>query len=150
MKTKNISVTIYTIQTPCHDITVPHEPTGEYSQETGAYYEMAQYLKWTYWVWAFEDLKDFDNDYMTIEKLHATGITLWILSVPQEAIKWCALYAHCENRQPLEHWFYSDAKSIRQDGDIPEALIQSPINPAWVVHTMPAREAFSRQWIGNF
>jgi hypothetical protein len=58
-----IGMKLYTIQTAGHDITVEHEPLFDYIDDRGAFYDMAQYLKWSYWIWTFEDLRDFDNDY---------------------------------------------------------------------------------------
>ena len=50
----------------------------------------------------------------------------------------------CENREPAEKWFLPDSECIREIGDIPQALVEAPIRPEWVVRIEPAGQAFLR------
>lgn len=124
--------TLYTIQTAGQDITVKHEALFDYIDDKGAFYDMAQYLKWPYWIWAFEDTRDFDNNYMDFTKI--PDAALWILQVPRNKVVWCSMKAQCERTiTHISDLFYSESSFIRKSGDIPEGLIKAPVDPSWVV-----------------
>ena len=57
-------------------------------------------------------------------------------------MEWCALNWQCDNDTPVEDWFFEGPGIIRQLGDIPQGLVEVPINPDWVLDKMPAKTAF--------
>jgi hypothetical protein len=134
---RNSHIILFTIQKKGHDITVKHTPLGYYTCEGEPYYEMAQYLKWDYWIWTFPALNDFNNDWMSIP---LNDDDLWTLSVPSDLIKWCALSLQCKNTQPVVEWFFLEPESIRKWGDIPQGLIEAPIRLEWVIRIQPFQD----------
>lgn len=129
------SFTLFTVQTPGHDITVRHEPSEDYTRPEGAFYEMAKYLGWPHWIWTLPNLKDFDNQWLVMERI--LKMDLWVLLVPETAIRWRAMDLQCENDCPLQNWLYPEPETIRGMGDIPQGLVKSPIEPEWVKEVLP-------------
>ena len=138
--------TLYTVQEAEHDITKKHKPLKEYTDVGEPYYDIAKYLKWDLWVWAFTELKDFENEYFNPVQDIFQNKELWVLCVPEKEIKWCALTQQCENKGPISEWFYTDPDKIRATGNIPQALIRAPIDSKWVVKvTRMINEAQSKE-----
>lgn len=126
---------LYTIQKPDHDITRHSEPLFYYKQSPYSY--IADYLGWNQWVWCFQTLQDFDNDWLFTENL--LDLTLWILDIPAKKIVWCSLEKHCNGCDATEE-IYPNPTLIRLEDDVPMGLVEKPINPKWVLKTInPAR-----------
>lgn len=137
---------LYTIQRPGHDLTKHHSPAADYTSPEGAYYEIARFLGWSHWIWCFSGLAFFDNDYFVpMDERHLQNKCMWVLDVPRDSIRWCALYAQCTNSTPARTWFYEDEVSILRRGDIPQALVRSPVNPLSVIQVCPAAECLNWQ-----
>ena len=131
--------TIYVIKNAGFDITTRHPPLTDYMERVRASL-LVRELGWDYWIWGFEDLKDFESDHRDREEL-VKG-ELWTLLVPGHEVKWCNLARLREGRKPVWLWFYLDPELIRKTGDTPMALVKAPINPAWVSKRGSARDAF--------
>ena len=131
--------TIYVIKNAGFDITTRHPPLTDYMERVRASLLVRQ-LGWDYWIWGFEDLKDFESDHRDMEELGKGE--LWTLLVPGHEVKWCNLARLREGRKPVWSWFYPDPELIRKTGDTPMALVKAPINPAWVSKRGSARDAF--------
>ena len=129
-------MTIYVIQTSGFDITTRHPPLTDYIGLQRVVL-LARLLGWDYWIWGFEDLKDFEADHRGIEELGKGE--LWTLLVPSDEIKWCNLALLQEGQKPVWSWFSSDPELIRKIGDIPMAFIKAPIRPSWVSKKGSAR-----------
>jgi len=54
--------TIYVIKNAGFDITTRHPPLTDYMERVRAALLVRQ-LGWDYWIWGFEDLKDFESDH---------------------------------------------------------------------------------------
>jgi len=132
---KAAAIQLYTIQSSDHDITKDCNPLRDYICPGQPFYNMVQYLGWKHWVWCFESLEDYQNEWLEIERLR--NHYLWTLSVSAESVKWCGLNAQCENELPMPEWFGCCAEEMRQRGDIPQALIQKPIDRDWVISIKP-------------
>jgi hypothetical protein len=102
--------------------------------------ELARYLGWDSWVWAFLSLEDAKNSGTVTERLEKGDV--WVLSVPKESVKWCSFTARAENGEPVSHWFYPSSESIRERGEIPEGLVKAPVLSIWVSERRAARGAF--------
>ena len=133
-------ITIYVIQNAGFDITVRHPPLSDYVA-TGRVYVLARQLGWDYWIWGFEDLKDFEFRDKSMSELEQGE--LWTLLVPVEEVRWCNLSALKEGRTPVWSWFHPNPERIRETNDIPIALIKAPIKSAWVSKKGPAKEALN-------
>ncbi len=133
-------IVLYTVQSQGQDITVQCKSPSENAKDQAAYVELARYLGWNSWIWAFSDLKDFKNEWMTVESLVAGD--LWILSVPRESIKWCGLAGRYRDRGSIRTWFYPNPEAIKKAGDTPQGLIKVPVLPTWVSEKTSAKEAF--------
>jgi len=126
--------TLYTFQAKGHDLRTDYLPKLEYARQGEPYFDIAQYLGWPHWVWCVTRLEDLENDWMSFpDQDRLQQLALWILSVPANVIRWCALNAQCENKVPVGSWFSCRPESIRQGGDIPQALVRRPIMQQWVV-----------------
>jgi hypothetical protein len=134
------AVTLFTVQTPGHDITVRHGPGEDYTDANGPFCRIAEYLGWKHWAWTFPSLQDFNNEWLVMEKISKGN--LWELSVPESEIRWCAMNLQCENQEPVEDWFYPNPESIRAMGDIPQGLVKSPVRSEWVKKVLPTTDAF--------
>jgi hypothetical protein len=108
---------------------------------------LVRYLGWDYWVWGFEDLKDFEADDREMADLEKGE--LWTLLVPRQQVKWCSLAALREARTPVWSWFFPDPEAIRKTGDTPLAFIKAPIQGAWVSKKGAAREAFIKKGMAH-
>ncbi len=133
-------IVLYTVQSQWRDITVQCKPLPEHTEDKMAYVELARYLGWNSWIWAFAALKDFKNDSMAEGSLISRD--LWILSVPRESVKWCGVSARSRNRGSIRTWFYPNPEAIKKTGDIPQCLIKVPALPTWVLKRTSAEEAF--------
>ena len=69
-------MTIYVIQNPGFDITTRHPPLTDYI-EIQRVVLLARLLGWDYWIWGFEDLKDFEADHRDIEELEKASFGLY-------------------------------------------------------------------------
>jgi hypothetical protein len=136
-------LTLFTVQNQVHDIGTLHEPLEEYAKDKKALMDLARYLGWNSWIWTFLDLQDFQNDWLSMEELMKGD--LWTLSVPSEAVKWCALRAQIDKQGPVRSWFYSGPDAIRKIGDSPVGLVRTPIVRTWVSKRTGAKEAFAKQ-----
>jgi hypothetical protein len=85
------------------------------------------------------DLAHFENDYISLDSGKVRSWDLWVLDAHTKSIQWCALNAQCGNNTPAWAWFCTDAEAILKEGDIPQALILRPIDPAWISQVMDAR-----------
>ncbi len=123
---------LLTIQRPNIDIVTNTEPTGEYFNACGAYYELAQFLGWTKWVWCLKDMAAFErNDYLTYEG--KGPFCLWVLDVPEGArMVWASLEKQCSGETP-ESCLYPRSEDIETIGHTPMALVRSPIKAEWVI-----------------
>ena len=130
-------ITIYVIQKSGVDITVRHPPLTDCMSIARAF-PLVRYLGWDYWIWGFEDLKDFKADDRDTADLENGD--LWTLLVPRQQVRWCSLAALQEARTPVWSWFSSDPETIREKGDTPLAFIKAPIKGAWVSKKGPAKE----------
>jgi hypothetical protein len=75
---------------------------------------------------------DFENNvWLSFEKL--LPATLWTLDVPAALVRWCSLDKQCRNTFPLDQWFYDSEDIIRDFGEVPMALVESPISCRHVV-----------------
>jgi|GEM_PF-3622049 len=123
---------LLTYQAPGHDITKEVEPLACYTDPMSYYYELAQLLGYPSWLWAFENLHDFTSELAErwMIDLTASGRNLWVLDVPQNHIVWTGLEAYCENscHPPLA----DNHTQYRDRGDIPMALVSTPIPNKWV------------------
>jgi hypothetical protein len=125
------AVTLYTFQTPGHDITAKQDPRSDYKDPGGPFFIIANYLGWDHWVWAFQKLQDFDNEWLVIEKVR--DLSLWVLSVPETEVRWCDMELQCNRgMRPVNEWFLTDPELIREAGHIPEGLVRGPIKREWV------------------
>ena len=129
-------MTIYVIQKSGFDITTRHPPLSD-SIEGLRLILLARFLGWDYWIWGYEDLKDFEADDRGMEELGKCE--LWTLLVPKDEIKWCNLTLLREVQKPVWSWFSMDPELIRKSGDIPMAFIKAPIRPSWVSKKESAR-----------
>ena len=131
-------ITIYVIQNAGFDITVRHPPLSDYVA-TGRVYVLARHLGWDYWIWGYEDLKDFEADNRNMAELEQGE--LWTLLVPKNEVKWCNLTALGEGRTPVWSWFHPNPELIRKTGNIPMAFVKAPIKSTWISKKGPAKEA---------
>lgn len=131
-------ITVYVIQNAGFDITVRHPPLSDYVA-TGRVYVLARQLGWDYWIWGFEDLKDFESGDTKMAELEQGE--LWTLLVPKDEVRWCNLTALREGRTPVWAWFHPTPELIRKTNDTPIALIKAPIKSTWVAKKGPAKEA---------
>lgn len=127
--------TLYTVQSPTHDITRPWSAGRDY-QPGGAYADMVQYLGYAPWVWCFETVEDYYNDWFVIEQM--LGLSMWILRVPSDRVRWLSLDAQCENVLPVSAWFHPGPALIRRMGKTPQAIIKAPVCTNWIVSMQPA------------
>jgi hypothetical protein len=127
--------TLYTYQAPNHDITRPHVPLTEYTDDIGSYYEIAQHLQWPSWIWCFSDKTDFDNEITEEWLTFLPTLTLWTLRIPERFIKWCGLVAQCNNQLPIKYWFADSPDEIRLRHDLPMALVKCPIHTEWIMES---------------
>lgn len=132
-------ITIYVIQNAGFGITTRHPPLTDYI-ETQRVMLLARLLGWDYWIWGFEDLKDFEADHRDMEELGKGE--LWTLLVPRHEVKWCNLALLREGRKPVWSWFSPDPELIRKTGDIPMAFVKAPIKLNWVSKRGSAKDAF--------
>ena len=137
-------ITIYVIQKAGTDITVRHPPLTDCISIARAL-PLVRYLGWDYWIWGYEDLKDFEADDRGPDDLEKGE--LWTLLVPRQQIKWCNLSALREGRTPVWSWFFADPDSIRKKGATPLAFIKAPIKGAWVSKKAPAKPALIKTGI---
>jgi hypothetical protein len=123
---------LYTFQKPGQDITKEHNPLKDYSDETGPYFRLSQYLGWPSWVWAFPSLEDFKNElcraYMEIPK----SWHLWVLDIPESKVIWVYFSRQMDNTLPMIEYFAKDQATIRTANDLPLALVRVPIDRKWV------------------
>lgn len=124
---------LLTFQTLGHDITLRHEPLPEYTEDYGPYSELRKYLKWEQWLWAFQSLADFKNEYFVYDYLTNKETALWRLRIPAEKIRWCGLLRQCQNERPVHEWFFQNPQSCRTAVDIPQGFVKVPISSTWVV-----------------
>lgn len=133
------AITLYTVQRVGHDITERHEPGENYTDPGGPFYDLAQYLGWAHWVWTFQGLQDFENEWLVMEKMLCC--TLWLLSVPKREIRWSDMNLQCNRgMKPVSEWFFKEPKLIREVGHIPEGLVRAPLRREWVKGVLPARD----------
>jgi len=137
-------VMLYTIQKPDHDLTKSHKPLDIYLDPNGPYFPIAEYLRWKQWSWCFHSLTYFftNNDWLDFKSL--LHHTLWTLLVPYENIVWCSLDGQCEDFHNIKRHIYPDSWSISIKGEIPMALVRTPIKKEWVVSKETARDGFRR------
>jgi len=123
---------LITIQRLGIDITKNTEPTKDYTTPGEPYYDLAQFLGWAKWVWCLKDMAAFErNDYLTWKG--KGPFCLWVLDVPEHAcIVWASLEKQCSGEKP-ESFLYPRWEDISSIGHTPMALLESPIEPAWVV-----------------
>lgn len=124
---------LYTFQRRGHDISLPHNPPEDYLYKYGPYYDIGKYIRWVYWVWAFQNLDDFDNDWFKPIEDSLEYNALWLLDVPPCQIKWCGINRQCDRVGSIDKWFFKDPREARLAGDIPQALIKRPVPVEWVV-----------------
>jgi len=136
-------VTLCTVQAQGYDLTVYHFPSEDYNFAREPFHEIARYLGWDSWIWAFPEISDFRDDWLRYpEKM--VKANLWILSVPRASIRWCALKRQRKGVTPVETWFFQDEESIRAAGDIPQGLVKTPIRLEWVLRVKRAKEVFGQ------
>ena len=108
------------------------EPTVDYTDFRGAFFDMSQKLGWKAWVWAFPNIHDFLSD--TAQKWMFTdtfkNCHLWVLDVPASYIAWVGLVEHCEDTSGAR--IYNEPSPIWQADDVPMGLVKTPIRRGWV------------------
>jgi len=133
--TRRKKIILYTYQKPGHDISINHTPLKDYSEETGIYYHLAQYLLWPYWIWAFPCLEDYQTElclsYMEIPQ----SWVLWNLEVPGAEVKWIYFSRQMDNRLPMHEYFALNQRTIREANDLPLAIVRKPLMPGWTMRT---------------
>jgi hypothetical protein len=138
MEEKMDGVTLYTFQTQGHDITERHEPGEDYTDPFGPFHLIAEYLGWEHWVWTFQRLQDFENEWLVMDKMRCC--TLWVLCVPKREIRWCDMDLQCNRGMiPVSEWFCKKPDLIRGAGHTPEGLVRAPVRREWVKGVLPAR-----------
>jgi hypothetical protein len=103
--------------------------------------EIGEFLGWRTWIWYFTWLKDFiwNNGGASFEDF--LDHSLWTLHIPEQEIKWCSLDRHCEGFEAAQQ-FAPSPYEIEVRGEIPIALVQTPINPAKVIEIGQTGEVF--------
>ena len=120
---------LLTLQKPGIDITSNVDPTPDYTDWRGAYYDLAKYLGWNKWIWCLSDLPSFEeNDYMRWNN----KVVLWVLDVPEDYITWASLEGQCEGKEPST-FIFPNWREIEDLNETPMGLIPSPIKKDWVL-----------------
>jgi hypothetical protein len=143
------TITLYTVENPRDYVKTRSSPPLGLKQNCWAFVELARYLGWNYWSWTFSEISDFKNQWMDLKE--AAEKDLWVLTVPRQEIRWCALGDLCENRGAVRNWFLASPELIREKGGIPLGLIRIPIIPSWISKKIPAKQAFQEAgiWAGD-
>jgi hypothetical protein len=154
---------LYTVQKPGFAITLRQPISSEFMDAGIAFhtmlfrmarnagpdpwFQLANHLGWHFWISCFQNIKDFDNQWIALENLIRGD--LWTLSVPYENIRWCSLEAQCENQLPVGKWLCSYPEVIRKHGQTPQALVKAPLLSSYLIKVENAETAFRNAGLWN-
>ena len=118
-------VTLCTVQAQGYDLTVYHFPSEDYKFAREPFQEIARYLGWDSWIWAFPEISDFRDDWLRYpEKM--VKANWWILSVPRASIRWCALKRQRKGVTTVETWFFSGRGEHKSRRGYPTRSCENP------------------------
>ncbi|RJR47706.1 MAG: hypothetical protein C4576_09220 [Desulfobacteraceae bacterium] len=137
-QTAEENVIVYVLYPSGHDITGQQDPVDlkDPSEQTRQK-SMAEYLRWERWLWGFQDLEDYLG---LVNPLVLTDQLIYVLSAPQDSIRWCAFIRQSAAQREPEDIIFPDPETIRAMDDKPLALIKCPIEREWIKAMFPARE----------